>query len=96
LIGAAVGNNQSQLSDGKERIVPFPRLRVRRRAGPRRQPSIDHWEPDHSPVPDLAKYQALESEDDYAHRMLMNGIAFAFAALLVLAGVWLTFTIMRS
>ncbi len=44
---------------------------------------------DHSPVADLAKYECLESDDDYRHRMIMNAIALVFTSLLILAGVWL-------
>jgi hypothetical protein len=47
-------------------------------------------EPDYSPVPDLAKYECSELDDEYRHRMIINAIALAFTSLLILAGVWLT------
>ncbi len=41
-------------------------------------------------VPDLAKYERSEDEDDdYWHRMLMNAIGLTVNALLIIAGVWL-------
>ena len=45
--------------------------------------------PDHSPVPDLSKYECLESEDEYRHRMVINAVALVFVSLLSLAGLWL-------
>ena len=41
-------------------------------------------------VPDLAKYERSEDEDDdYRYRMLMNAIGLTVNALLIIAGVWL-------
>jgi hypothetical protein len=43
-----------------------------------------------SVVPDLAKYEGSEDEDDdYWHRMLMNAIGLTVNASLIIAGVWL-------
>jgi hypothetical protein len=51
---------------------------------------IDNAGPDYSPVPDLAKYECPESDDDdYRHRMTVNAIAAAFTSVLILAGVLL-------
>jgi hypothetical protein len=44
---------------------------------------------DYSPVPDLAKYECPESDDEYRHRMIVNAVALVFTSLLILAGVWL-------
>jgi len=52
-------------------------------------PSIRDSEPN-SVVPDLAKYERSEDEDDdYRYRMLMNAIGLTVNALLIIAGVWL-------
>jgi len=48
---------------------------------------IGNSEPDYSPVPDLSRYQAPESSNEYRHRMIVNAIAFAFTSLLILAGI---------
>jgi hypothetical protein len=42
-----------------------------------------------SPVPDLSRYQAGESSEEYRHRMIVNAVAFAYTSLLVIAGVCL-------
>ncbi len=45
---------------------------------------------DTSTVADLQKYQrAREEEEDYRHRMVVNGLALAFCIVLAVAGVWL-------
>ncbi len=45
---------------------------------------------DPSAVADLQKYQrAREEEEDYRHRMVVNGLALAFCIVLAVAGVWL-------
>jgi hypothetical protein len=43
----------------------------------------------YSPVPDLAKYECPESDDEYRHRMIINAVALVFVSLLIFAGVWL-------
>jgi hypothetical protein len=55
-----------------------------------------HCEPDYSPVPDLSKYECLESEDEYRHRMVVNAIALVFVSLLSVAGLWLVSAIAHS
>jgi hypothetical protein len=57
------------------------------RAGWRWPPS--NAEPD-SPVDDLAKYERVETSDDYRHRMTMNLLTLLIAAMLIAGGVWLT------
>jgi hypothetical protein len=51
-----------------------------------------------SPVADLAQYERAPDEDDYRHRMVTNGIALAFTAALVIAGIWIadTLAVMRK
>ena len=45
--------------------------------------------PPRPPVEGLDKYENPGEPDDYAHRMKVNVIAFAFIVLLTLVGVWL-------
>jgi hypothetical protein len=52
--------------------------------------------PDYSPVPDLSKYECLESEDEYRHRMVVNAIALVFVSMLGVAGLWLVNAIAHS
>jgi hypothetical protein len=51
---------------------------------------------DYSPIPDLSKYECLESEDEYRHRMVVNAIALVFVSLLSVAGLWLVNAIAHS
>jgi Protein of unknown function (DUF3182) len=51
---------------------------------------------DHSPVPDLSKYECLESEDEYRHRMVVNAIALVFVSLLSVAGLCLVNSLAHS
>jgi hypothetical protein len=51
--------------------------------------TTDNAGPEYSPVPDLAKYEYPESDDEYRHRMIVNAIAAAFTSVLILTGVWL-------
>ncbi|TMJ53511.1 MAG: hypothetical protein E6G84_04570 [Alphaproteobacteria bacterium] len=44
---------------------------------------------DTSTVADLQKYQRAREEEDYRHRMVVNGLALAFCIVLAVAGVWL-------
>ena len=69
-------------------------IRFRRRMGTsptsrERNSLIRNFERDYSPVPDLAKYECPESDDEYRHRMVINSIALVFTSLLILAGLWL-------
>ena len=42
------------------------------------------------PVEDLRKYERAPGEtDDYRHRMLMNGLAFAATIALIVVGIWI-------
>jgi hypothetical protein len=54
-----------------------------------REPINDH-DPNISSVLSLAKYERDGEEDDYRHRMIMNGLALFVIAALIVAGVWLT------
>jgi hypothetical protein len=75
--------------DDDGRVIRL-RPRMRNAPGSRwRNPSIHDSGHYYSPVPDLAKYECPESDDEYWHRMMMNAIAFVLTGLLVLVGVWL-------
>jgi hypothetical protein len=42
------------------------------------------------PVSDLKEYERKPDEpDDYRHRMIMNGLAFAATIVLIVAGIWI-------
>ena len=42
------------------------------------------------PVSDLEKYERRPDEpDDYSHRMVMNGLAFAATIALIVVGIWI-------
>jgi hypothetical protein len=45
--------------------------------------------PDISSALSLAKYERDQHEDDYRHRMMLNGLAFAVTIALIASGVWL-------
>src|SRR5262245_4450439 len=62
----------------------------------RRKAETSDCRPDYSPVPDLSKYECLESEDEYRHRMVVNAIALVFVSLLSVAGLWLVNAIAHS
>jgi hypothetical protein len=40
-------------------------------------------------VLDLAKFESGDGEDDYRHRMIVNGLAFVVLAALIMIGIWL-------
>ena len=81
--------SSAHADDDHGRVIRLrPRMR-RRPASHWRNPPIDDSAPHDSPVPDLAKYECPESDDEYRHRMMLNTIAFVFTSLLILAGVWI-------
>jgi hypothetical protein len=49
--------------------------------------------PGDTPVADLTKFERGQDEDDYRHRMTMNGLVLALALVLIAIGVWLAVTI---
>jgi hypothetical protein len=48
--------------------------------------------PQPSPVEDLGKYERANDDDDYRHRMMVNGAALGFIIFLIVAGVWIADT----
>jgi hypothetical protein len=78
-----------QPSDDDHRVVRFrPRRAKVDRTIKRRERSLDR-DPNISSVLSLAKYDCHGQEDDYRHRMIMNGLAFIVTVALIAIGVWL-------
>jgi len=78
----AMTEGPSPSSDGKSRVVRFPRGR----SAARGRASVP------SPVDDLTKFERGEGADDYRHRMTVNIAAFVFVLALIGAGLWLADT----
>jgi hypothetical protein len=76
-------------NDDDGRVIPFRRRMGTSPRSHERNSPIRNVERGYSPVPDLAKYECPESDDEYRHRMVMNAIALVFTSLLILAGLWL-------
>ncbi|MEA2990161.1 MAG: hypothetical protein QOG83_2872 [Alphaproteobacteria bacterium] len=74
--------------DDDGRVVPF-RPRGAARGGGDWRWTLREAGHDDAPLDDLAKYERVEGEDDYRHRMKMNLLALAVTVLLVITGVWL-------
>lgn len=51
--------------------------------------------PQPSPVEDLERFERAEGEDDYRHRMMMNGLALLVTVVLIGAGIWIADTMAR-
>jgi hypothetical protein len=69
------------------RILVFP-ARISLRKGDARLRDVGQSDAQ-SEVEDLRKYEQDAEPDDYARRMIINVIAFAFIVVLTLAGIWL-------
>jgi len=81
--------NSAHADEDHGRVIRLRPRMGRRPARHWRNPPIDDSTRHDSPVPDLAKYECPESDDEYRHRMMLNAIAFVFTGLLVVAGVWI-------
>jgi hypothetical protein len=69
---------KEQPGEPEGRVLPFRR---------RGALFIGHVSP---PVADLKEYERKPDEpDDYRHRMIMNGLAFAATVALIVAGIWI-------
>jgi hypothetical protein len=78
-----------QSDDDNHRILSFrPRHDKMNGTARRREPAHDH-DPSISFILNLAKFEVDNREDDYRHRMIVNGLAFAVLLALILIGVWL-------
>jgi hypothetical protein len=74
-------------SSDEDRRVGRIRTRHSNVDGARLRKPVRGRDPNISSVLSLAKYE--RGEDDYRHRMIMNGLAFVVTAVLIVAGVWL-------
>jgi Protein of unknown function (DUF3182) len=83
-------------SDPDSRVIRFQSRMGTSHGNHRRKVPIGYSRPDNSPVSDLSKYECLQIEDDYRHRMVVNAIALVFVSLLSLAGFWLVNAIAHS
>jgi hypothetical protein len=73
----------SPASEPKGRIIPFR---------PRRPAPQPEAPPPSGPVEDLSQYERSGEEDDYRHRMLMNGAALLVVLVLAVVGIWIANT----
>jgi hypothetical protein len=89
-------SNPFQANDDSGRVVRFPPRMHGSRANRPGKALTGNSEPDCSPVPDLAKYHALESDDAYRHRMIVNLVVLLFTSLLILAGVCLAMMVAHA
>jgi hypothetical protein len=71
----------SPSSEDKGRILQF-----RRRVS---MPAV----PPRNPVDDLARYERSQEQDDYRHRMMMNGAALLVVLVLTVVGIWIADTL---
>jgi hypothetical protein len=82
-----------QSSDDDHRVVRFrPRRAKMKGAAKWREPTPDRG-PGFSLVPDLAKFESDDREDDYRHRMIVNGLALVVLVALIVIGIWLAVNI---
>jgi hypothetical protein len=70
-------------------VIPFRPQMKRSRDVRMERTRGDKGVPDYSFILGIEKYERLNRDDDYRHRMKMNAIAAAVVAALILAGVWL-------
>lgn len=76
-------------SDSEHRVVRFrPRRANADGSAKWHRPNHDRGQ-NISPVEGLAKYERGDLEDDYRHRMVMNGLALVVTIGLIASGVWL-------
>jgi len=75
--------------DGDSKVIRFPPRMGLSRAAFRQKAPLGKSGLDDCPVADLTKYEFPDRDDDYRHRMIVNVFAFAYAILLIIAGVWI-------
>jgi hypothetical protein len=79
-------------SDGNHRVVRFLPCTKAGRRGERRDASRE-CDVNTLLIRSFAKYERQSQEDDYRHRMIVNGLAFALTIALTMIGVWLAVNI---
>jgi hypothetical protein len=77
-----------QSSDDDHRVDRIRPRRTKMDGTPRSRGLVRDSGPNISSVLSLAKYERGD-EDDYRHRMIMNGLAFVVTVALIAAGIWL-------
>jgi hypothetical protein len=89
---SSMRHNSRSLNDGDGNVIHF----CTRRTPPRR--GLENLDmTGYSAVEDLRKYEdALESDDDYCHRMLVNFITAIVVIVLMVTGSWMVDTIISS
>ena len=78
-----------QPSDDDHRVVSFRPRRAEADGKARRREPIHDRDPNISLAEDLAKYERDDHDDDYRHRMIMNGVAVVVIVALIAIGIWL-------
>jgi hypothetical protein len=78
-----------QSGDDDHRILSFRPRRTEITGTARQRGSTHDRDPGISLILNLAKFEIPNREDDYRHRMIVNGLAFAVLLALILIGVWL-------
>jgi hypothetical protein len=82
-------SHEPQQDEERGRVVMFrPRVPRARNDNLRRAPP----EQRRSPVDDVGKYARGSEDDNYAHRMMNNLLAFLVLSLIVFCGIWLANT----
>jgi hypothetical protein len=82
-----VTSEQADQNEANGRVIFFPRRswqRKRRAFATRRRPGNDP-----ATVGDLSHFEQGDGIDDYARRMVVNALAFAFIVMLTVAGLWI-------
>jgi hypothetical protein len=78
-----------QSGDDVHRVVRiWPRCAKAEETTGRRKPIHDR-DPNISSILSLAKYERDGQEDDYRHRVIINGLALVVTVALIAIGVWL-------
>jgi hypothetical protein len=79
-----MASQQPTNEETKGRVLPF-RPRPSRSWNTNLRPR----DQSRSPISDLSEYSRGPEEDNYAHRMFMNVLAFLVLSLIVCCGIWL-------
>lgn len=80
-------SQEPQRNDEKGRVVLFRPRTPRARNDNLRRPDLRR-----PPVDDVGKYARGSEDDNYAHRMTNNVLAFLVLTLIVCCGIWLAST----
>ena len=78
----------SKTRQPNQTVVRFTRRHAQSGA-PTERSVVQNHEPNIVFLLSLAKYASDGQEDDYQHRMIVNGLGFAITVALIATGVWL-------